>query len=121
MTMTANFVSSQYLANAMVAPVNQAQSSLATATQEMSTGQYSDLGLQLGDQSGYELSLKQQASQIDALTASNAMLKINVQTARIIFISFVWGHGIWPSMTPILFHLASHILIVRVTRSEASC
>lgn len=82
MTMTANFVSSQYLANALVAPLNQAQSLLATATQEMSTGQYSDLGLQLGDRSGYELSLKQQVAQINALTASNGILTANLSTAQ---------------------------------------
>ena len=60
MTMSANFVSTQYLANSLVAPVMQAQSSLTKAMTELSTGQYADLGLQLGDQSGYELSLKEQ-------------------------------------------------------------
>ncbi|MGH6798263.1 MAG: hypothetical protein ACREDI_07760 [Roseiarcus sp.] len=58
--MGANFVSTQFLANSLVGPVLQAQSSLTTAMTEESTGQYADLGLQLGDQSGYELSLKGQ-------------------------------------------------------------
>ncbi len=82
MTMTANFVSSQYLANALVAPVNQAQSQLATATTEMSTGEYVDLGLQLGDRSGYELSLKQEVAKISSLTASNAIVSTSLSTAQ---------------------------------------
>ena len=60
MIMSTNFVSSQYLANSLVLPVTQAQAALTTAMTEESTGQYADLGLQLGDQSGYELSLKEQ-------------------------------------------------------------
>jgi len=82
MTMSANFVSSQYLANALVGPVNQAQSQLATATTEMSTGEYADLGLHLGDRSGYELSLKQEVAKIDALTASNAIVSVGLSTAQ---------------------------------------
>ena len=58
--MAANFVSSQFLANSLALPVMQAQSSLATAMTEESTGQYANLGLELGEQSGYELSLKEQ-------------------------------------------------------------
>ncbi|MBV8593469.1 MAG: flagellar hook-associated family protein [Caulobacteraceae bacterium] len=80
--MSATYVSSQYLANALVAPVNQAQSALATATAEMSSGEYSDLGLQLGDQSGYELSLKNELAQIQALTASNSVIATNLSTAQ---------------------------------------
>ena len=82
MTMSANFVSSQYLANALVAPVNQAQSALAKATVEMSSGEYANLGLQLGDQAGYELSLKQEVARIDALTASNAIVSTRLSTAQ---------------------------------------
>lgn len=81
MTMTTNFVSSQYLANALVAPVNQAQAALSTATVEMTSGEYADLGLQLGDQSGYELALKGQVAQIAALTASNAVVTAKLSTA----------------------------------------
>jgi hypothetical protein len=51
-SMSANFVSSQTLAMSLVQPVMQAQSLLTTAMTEESTGQYADLGLQLGEQSG---------------------------------------------------------------------
>ena len=62
MTMSAYLVSSQFLGSSLILPITQAQSALTTAMTEESTGQYTDLGLKLGDQSGYELSLKEQVS-----------------------------------------------------------
>ena len=81
-TMGANFVSTQFLANSLVAPVMQAQSSLTTAMTEESTGQYADLGLQLGDQSGYELSLKEQVGQLQTLTTGNSLVSTSLSTAQ---------------------------------------
>ena len=72
-TVGANFVSTHYLANSLVGPVMQAQSSLASAMTEESTGQYADLGLQLGDQSGRELSLKEQVRLLQTLTSGNSL------------------------------------------------
>jgi flagellar hook-associated protein 3 FlgL len=85
--MSPNFVSTQYLANALLLPVSQAQSALTTAMTEESTGQYANLGLQLGDQSGYELSLKEQVQQIQALTAGNGIVSTNLATAQSAFSS----------------------------------
>jgi flagellar hook-associated protein 3 FlgL len=82
MTMSTNFVSSQYLANSLILPITQAQSALVTATTEESTGQYADLGLQLGDQSGYELSLKERVSLLQSLTAGNSLVSTNLATAQ---------------------------------------
>jgi flagellar hook-associated protein 3 FlgL len=81
-TMGANFVSTQFLANSLVGPVMQAQSSLTTAMTEESTGQYADLGLQLGDQSGYELSLKEQVGQVQTLTTGNSLVSTSLSTAQ---------------------------------------
>jgi flagellar hook-associated protein 3 FlgL len=81
-TVGANFVSTNYLANSLVGPVMQAQSQLTSAMTEESTGQYADLGLQLGDQSGYELSLKEQVGQLQALTAGNSIVSTNLSTAQ---------------------------------------
>jgi len=81
MTMSANFVSTPSLAMSLVAPVQQAQASLATATTEESTGQYADLGLQLGDQAGYELSLKEQVGLLQTLTSANGLVATNMATA----------------------------------------
>ena len=82
MTMTPTFVSSQLLANSLVLPVQQAQAALATAMTEESTGQYADLGLQLGDQSGYELSLREQVQKLQTFTAGNSLVSTNLSTAQ---------------------------------------
>jgi flagellar hook-associated protein 3 FlgL len=78
----ANFVSTNYLANSLVSPVMQAQSQLTGAMTEESTGEYANLGLQLGDQSGYELSLKEQVSQLQALTTGNSVVSTSLSTAQ---------------------------------------
>jgi flagellar hook-associated protein 3 FlgL len=81
-TMAANFVSSQFFANSLVQPVMQAQSSLTTAMTEESTGQYANLGLQLGEQSGYELSLKEQVGLLQTLTSNNNLVSTSLSTAQ---------------------------------------
>jgi flagellar hook-associated protein 3 FlgL len=81
-TVGANFVSTQFLANSLVGPVMQAQSSLTTAMTEESTGQYANLGLQLGDQSGYELSLKEQVGLLQTLTSGNSVVSTSLSTAQ---------------------------------------
>jgi flagellar hook-associated protein 3 FlgL len=81
-TVGANFVSTQTLANSLVGPVMQAQSQLAAAMTEMSTGQYANLGLHLGDQSGYELSLKEQVGELRALTSGNSLVSTSLSTAQ---------------------------------------
>ena len=81
-TVGANFVSTPYLANSLVGPVMQAQSQLTNAMTEESTGQYANLGLQLGDQSGYELSLKEQVGLLQTLTSSNSLVSTGLSTAQ---------------------------------------
>jgi flagellar hook-associated protein 3 FlgL len=80
MSMTS--VSSQYLATSLLLPVTQAQAALTSAMTEESTGQYADIGLQLGDQSGYELSLKEQVQQLQTLTTGNSVVSMNLSTAQ---------------------------------------
>ena len=82
MTMSPNSVSSQYLANSLIAPVTQAQAQLTTAMTEELTGQYADLGLQLGEQSGYELSLREQVQELQALTSGNSLVSTSLSTAQ---------------------------------------
>jgi flagellar hook-associated protein 3 FlgL len=81
-TVGANFVSTHYLANSLVAPVMQAQSQLTSAITEESTGEYANLGLQLGDQSGYELSLKEQVGELQTLTSGNSLVSTSLSTAQ---------------------------------------
>jgi flagellar hook-associated protein 3 FlgL len=80
--MNASFVSTQFLGSALLQPVMQAQTALATAVVEESTGQYADLGLQLGDQSGYELSLRNQTDLLQTLTTSNSVISTNLGTVQ---------------------------------------
>ena len=81
-SMAANFVSSHFLANSLLLPVMQAQSSLATAMTEESTGQYANLGLELGEQSGYELSLKERVGLLQTLTSNNSIVSTSLSTAQ---------------------------------------
>ena len=75
-------ISTQYLGTAMIPAVTQAQSQLTTLEVESSTGQYADLGLQLGSQSGYELSLKNEYDQMQSLTTDNAIATTNLSAAQ---------------------------------------
>jgi flagellar hook-associated protein 3 FlgL len=80
--MTFATVSSNYLSTALLPAVRQAQSQLATLEVESSTGQYADLGLQLGSQSGYELSLRTQDDLLQAMTTANSVIGANMSTAQ---------------------------------------
>src|ERR1700757_3206951 len=79
MTMT---VSSNYLTTTLLPSITQAEATLASDGVEMSTGEYANLGLQLGDQSGYELSLKEQVSQLQTLTTGNSVVSTSLSTAQ---------------------------------------
>ena len=65
------YVSTQTFQSSMRQPIMQSESALSAAQQEVSSGVYADIGLQLGAQTGFAISLSQQSSQITALTASN--------------------------------------------------
>lgn len=80
--MTITNVSSAYLATALLPSVRQAQSQLATLQVESSTGEYADLGLHLGSQSGYELSLRTQDDYLQALSGSNNVAAANMSSAQ---------------------------------------
>jgi flagellar hook-associated protein 3 FlgL len=80
--MTISNVSSSYLATALLPAVRQAQSQLTTLETESATGQYADLGLQLGGQSGYELSLRAQDDLLQTLSNANGIVSTNLSTAQ---------------------------------------
>jgi flagellar hook-associated protein 3 FlgL len=75
-------ISSNYLATALLPSIAQTQSTLAADGVEESTGQYANIGLQLGDQSGYELSLKNENELLQTLTTSNSLVTTNLTTAQ---------------------------------------
>jgi len=80
--MTTALVSTNYLATALLPSVAQTQSTLANLEVEASTGQYANIGLQLGDQSGYELSLKNENDLLQTLTSSNGIVTTNLTTSQ---------------------------------------
>lgn len=75
-----NSISTQYLWSSMQLSVTQLQSELATAQSESTTGQYADLGLQLGAQSGEEISLQNENGILQTLTNSNALVTARMST-----------------------------------------
>src|SRR5947208_77418 len=82
-------VSSSYLASALLPAVRQAQTQLATLEVESSTGQYADLGLHLGSQSGYELSLRTQDDLLQSLTTANGVTQTNMSTSQTVLSSIL--------------------------------
>ncbi len=80
--MTTAFVSTSYLGTALLPSIAQTQSQLTALEVESSTGQYADLGLQLGDQSGYELSLKNQNELLQTLTSGNGLVTTSLKTSQ---------------------------------------
>ena len=73
-------ISTQYLWSSMQLSVTKLQSELATAQSESATGQYADLGLQLGDQSGEEISLQNENGVLQTLTNNNALVTARMST-----------------------------------------
>ncbi|MDR3463527.1 MAG: flagellar hook-associated family protein [Beijerinckiaceae bacterium] len=65
------YISTQSFQSVTRQPMLQTESALATAQQEVASGVYADLGLQLGSQTSNAISLAQQSDQITSLTASN--------------------------------------------------
>jgi flagellar hook-associated protein 3 FlgL len=82
MTMTITNVSSNYLTSSLLPSIQQTEATLASDGVELSTGQYADIGTQLGDQSGYELSLRNDNELLQSLTASNSIVTENLTTAQ---------------------------------------
>jgi len=80
--MSLSSVSTLSLANALSPAIERIQSTLSQEEVESSTGQYADLGLELGEQSGYELSLRNQSDQLTTLTAANSVVSTNLTSTQ---------------------------------------
>jgi flagellar hook-associated protein 3 FlgL len=80
--MATSMVSTYSLGTAMLSSMARAQNQLTQLTAEASSGQYADLGLQLGDQSGYELSLRNQTNLLQTLTTANNLTATNLKAAQ---------------------------------------
>jgi flagellar hook-associated protein 3 FlgL len=80
--MTLSNVSTSYLNTALLPAVRSAQTQLATLEVESSTGEYADLGQQLGAQSGYEMSLRTQDDLLQSMTTANGITATNLSTTQ---------------------------------------
>jgi len=72
--MTPISISTAYLGNSMLPVVAQADQQLTTLETESTTGQYANLGLQLGEQSGYEMSLRNADDVLESFSGANAVV-----------------------------------------------
>jgi flagellar hook-associated protein 3 FlgL len=80
--MSTTSVSTSYLANSLLPSISKLQSQISSDSTEVSSGEYADLGLQLGSQSGYELSLKNHYERLQTLTSANNVSTTNLTAAQ---------------------------------------
>lgn len=80
--MTLSSVSTLTLGTSTLESVHRIQTALSQDQVEATTGQYADLGLQLGEQAGFELSLRNQSDALQALTSANSVISTNLTTTQ---------------------------------------
>jgi flagellar hook-associated protein 3 FlgL len=77
-----DYISTQYLSSSLALTVNKLQSQLSTAQSESTSGQYADLGLQLGAQSGQEISLQNENGLLQTYTSTNSEVSTSLSTSQ---------------------------------------
>ncbi|MGP8233433.1 MAG: flagellar hook-associated family protein [Methylovirgula sp.] len=77
-----SFISSYSISAALRQSVLTAQSNLAQAQQEVSTGTYADVGSALGAQTSQDISLRSQESLLQTLTTTNNLTATNLSTTQ---------------------------------------
>jgi flagellar hook-associated protein 3 FlgL len=77
-----NYISTQYLSSSLQLSVLKMQTELATAQTESASGQYADIGLQLGDQSGQEISLQNENGMLQTYTSTNSTVATSLSTTQ---------------------------------------
>ncbi|QXX74697.1 flagellar hook-associated family protein [Methylovirgula sp. HY1] len=77
-----SYISTYSLSNTLQQFVLTAQSNLATAQQEVSTGVYADVGLQLGAATGQDFSLRADNSLMQTLSSTNTVASTRLSTTQ---------------------------------------
>src|SRR5579875_833289 len=77
-----SYISTQSLSSAMRQSILQMQSQLASAENELSTGNYADIGQTLGAQAGENISLQNQISYLQTLTNTNNIVSTRLSTTQ---------------------------------------
>jgi flagellar hook-associated protein 3 FlgL len=80
--MTTNYISTQYLSSSLQLSVLKMQTELATAQAESASGQYADIGLQLGNQAGQEISLQNENGLLQTYTTTNSQVATSLSTTQ---------------------------------------
>jgi flagellar hook-associated protein 3 FlgL len=77
-----DYISTQYLSSSLQLSVLKMQNELATAQTESASGQYADIGLQLGNQSGQEISLQNENGLLQTYTTTNSAVATSLSTSQ---------------------------------------
>jgi flagellar hook-associated protein 3 FlgL len=77
-----NYISTQYLSSSLQLSVLKMQTELATAQTESASGQYADIGLQLGGQAGQEVSLQNENGLLQTYTTTNSAVATSLSTTQ---------------------------------------
>jgi flagellar hook-associated protein 3 FlgL len=80
--MTNNYISTHYLSSSLQLSVLKMQTELATAQAESASGQYADIGLQLGNQAGQEISLQNENGLLQTYTTTNSQVATSLSTTQ---------------------------------------
>lgn len=79
-----SYISSYSISSALRQSVLNAQQNLAIAEQEVSTGTYANVGLQLGESTNQDLSLRSEESMLETITATNGVVSTRLSSTQTI-------------------------------------
>lgn len=79
-----SYISSYSISSALRQSVLNAQKNLAIAEQEVSTGTYTNVGLQLGESTNQDLSLRSEESMLETITATNGVVSTRLSSTQTI-------------------------------------
>jgi flagellar hook-associated protein 3 FlgL len=79
-----SYISSYSISSALRQSILSAQTNLATAEQEVSTGTYANVGLQLGESTGQDLSLRADESMMQTISATNNVASTRLSSTQTI-------------------------------------
>lgn len=79
-----SYISSYSISSALRQSVLNAQKNLAIAEQEVSTGTYVNVGLQLGESTNQDLSLRSEESMLETITATNGVVSTRLSSTQTI-------------------------------------
>lgn len=77
-----DYISTQYLSSSLQLAVLKMQTQLATAQTESASGQYADIGLQLGNGAGEEISLQNENGLLQTYTTTNSTVATSLSSTQ---------------------------------------